>query len=658
MRDQSPRSVEKNFLRTFCYALCAATALASTLMPVGAHAGNESLMVIKKPPYKTITITNAPERTNVNTHPAMEISVSPAPTENADAIVSSDVAAVKRNDYGVDASIYGDKFSLAQVNPTTLEESLAEIPARIHVELIKDVWAAILTRPVDDTLVKALPKDWTAQALTQLQLMGQWDALDALLMAVPEPLYDEPFYRERLRRLITGGKLQEACSLSDDVTTRAITAEDGLWAQMHVFCLRNAGNASQADIALSLLAESAPNTATPLLNALVEDDAGTSLSLPKMKPVDVKVSAFILAAVLLNESRRDSVLHRVAPDFLDDVNVERVPAMLARELLSAPKLSAQKRVQLAEKAMESGVAPAVVLRGLYHSLVVNAESQSLVKATAKTSDDKPSKDAKPSAGAANNVLQRAQSYEAVANEPNKNTKAQLLAESLPLFYEAMPIQQTGELFAAEFASISEGGIEASALPMHVALAAMRHHLSHHYRPAALSLLHIIQKDSPSVSATAASTPNTLAVMSVLCEQALRLDDASNAVNAGAATMVAMPVLKDTITLTDAWAMRRLIAVMEALGQPIDNSVQTVIEHIEPAETVPFDEHEREFINQVLESGSQVDKTLAALSLLGSGRLDILSDDTIAMAIKLLHTAGLDRAAYTLARDAILLPPHL
>jgi hypothetical protein len=194
------------------------------------------------------------------------------------------------------------------------------------------------------------------------------------------------------------------------------------------------------------------------------------------------------------------------------------------------------------------------------------------------------------------------------------------------------------------------------MPMIVALTAMRHDLSHNYRPAAVVLRDALQAAAAKVGNNTEDA-NGPAVMAAIAEQAVRLHDASVAVT-GSAPMVRIPVLKGTITLGDAWAVSRLVAVMQALGYEVDSDVTAAIESIAPAETIPFDDSKREHLDNVYGAGSQADKVLAVLDVLGSGRLDIISNEAIGIAISYLLSAGLEHAAFALARDAILLPPHL
>lgn len=615
-----------------------------TFANMSAHAAEQvmpqdtnNVTVVKKPPYKTITYLNGanPQGSGGN-------ATIPSSTITSNTIESSDVAPIKRADFGLKEPVYGDNFVLNPVDSKWFITTAEAIPDRIHLEVIRDLWASLLAQPRGTALDESLPKNWQAQTLQRLDNMGKADVIDALINIVPPALYDETLHRYHVRKLITDAKFDEVCKVTDEVLQSSITTQDALWDALHIQCLRAENKQTEADIALSVMTEQHPEYMTILLDALLQGEETKNTMLPEMKEADAEVSSILLASQLLNQSRREQILARIPSNFLAHVTIEKIPAVLARELTAAPKLSLEKRVLLAENAMRSGLVPAVVVRTLYHTLVVAREAE-----TEKLKASKISESSLPITPA----LERALAYEQITTTAEQADKARMLAEILPLFTENMPISQAGEIFAAEFAVLSQGGYTTKDFPMSVAFLALRHHLSHHYDAAAIALRNTLQQGAQS------SSNESLLLTAAIAEQAIRLHDVSEGKSLSA-PVVALPVLKPNSTRTDAWAVMRTIAVLRALGYDVDHKVEDAIKHIEAAETIPLDDALRVKVDAIFDKGTQADKMLAVLAVLDTGRLDIVSDETIAVAIENLRAAGLVRAAFALARDAILLPPQL
>lgn len=543
-------------------------------------------------------------------------------------VASKDIAPPSSNDYGVEENKLLDKPDFSGLNAEQFAALLKQFPALFHTQVLKDVWAQWLLAPLSGAESGVVPKDWAATRFQFLRKMGELPRLDALLASVPEALANDWILQERVRRLVANAKGDEGCAQ----VQKAVDAKpdgqaiDGFWLMLQSACLRKAGKIDQAEIALSLMGEMDAQMVTPLAYALVEDEKSTK-PLPALSAADGRTGEVLLLLGLLDESRRDGLLARVGAGFVDGVNISSMSAELARELANASALASEKRVLLAEQALIKGVSPAAVLRSLYNSLAIKAESGKL--------SDSP-------------ALKRAKQFAAVAGAVDAKQKAEMLYQVYPDFSGALGVVKAGELFEDELGVVRASPLVASFAPSPLAWRMAFHYLAHFKRPDAKALLTAYESaESPSDGVKA-----TTAILA----QALALHDAA-AENEADVDTVDVASLKN-LAPSEVWALSRMSVVMKALGYNVGALDAGVVASVPKPKVRTLEPALQAQLSAATTTHNKALLVATALEVLRGGQMGALSDDALAQVLSALKQEGYTKLAYFMARDALLLSPRL
>ncbi len=537
-----------------------------------------------------------------------------AAQDGAGQIVTKDVSPPASTDYGVTETKIVEKPDFTTLSPEQFATLVASFPKHFETIFIKDIWAMVLLAPISQEEAKILPTDWSAARFALLRKLGDIQRLDALLASVPELLANEWTQKERVRRLVASSKVSEACTAVHHhvEALRVDEVLDGFWALMQAACLRSEGKLDQADLALSVINELDAKQVTPLALALVSDGVSVKKPLPPISEADGRAGETLLLAGLLDETRRDGLLARIGADFVDGVDLAGMPAELARELANAGKLSPEKRVLLAEHALVQGVSPAQVLRSLYQSFAIKADGGTI-------------KDS--------NALRRARIYARITALPDMASKARAIEAAFPDFRAVLGLSHVGELFADEFNQMAASLDAPKLLPSHLALQIAFYHLSHSQRPNVASMVNIYK------NAAENSKDDTIKATSAILSQALSLHDA--ATEGGSPDKISLPVP----ALANTYLQRTAI-IMTSLGfsEPkallVDSAVGVHAELLSQ-------------LHKAAEDDNSALVLISAMKLLGSGAVDVLTNNELAQTIADLKAADFDKAAYALARDGVL-----